>query len=586
MSNIRIELAEAAPLPRPFEQMEPEDVRDMAGAAGLFERFPKIVFLSGYTGAQVNPVLGDFVFNCQALYELTPRAVTLYRPAIFRGSLLAALGSHRARVRPPAARRDRHVRQVGPVGALERRLARLRLPRAQRLHRGRRPVTPVLRPLLDRLAGRAGSSMGLPAEWRVSWSSWESSSVGVRDGQRASVHAPLALGRGFGFDYLFVWEDGRISTGAAERIAIADPDRFLDLARQAAYEDPDGANIAGPARFEEVPLVSEETASDARTGGGVHFAALLETGEAPVTARGFKTWSGSVSASATQRGVLTSRGLDVHSASTHASYSFWYEGLTGDSHGSRSPVPGAEAAARLDRACDLVQRLGSPEPGFEGGTMPVLLHPKVVESFLSTYLLSNLHGDRIHHGQSAFRMEQFGSQECVFAPSLSLRLEPSVPMDTGSYRFTTEGVPARTLGYVESGRLIEPILDLKYARRLGRAPVPGPLSSDSLRLTGGSAIGRRRSARRRRPRSPGPLGARSAHAGHDARRLLGLRAANARDPRRPARRRGEGGPHGELLRGAARSASGARRVRGLPDARPPLHRLRRRRLQRLVSLAS
>jgi TldD protein len=93
MSNIRIELETSRPLPRPFEEMTPEDVVALVGDAGFFERFPKIVFLSGYTGGQVNPVLGDFVFNCQALYELTPRGATLYRPAIFRGSLLAALAS-------------------------------------------------------------------------------------------------------------------------------------------------------------------------------------------------------------------------------------------------------------------------------------------------------------------------------------------------------------------------------------------------------------------------------------------------------------------------------------------------------------
>lgn len=93
MSNIRIEMTESDPLPRPFEEMTPEDVRDMAGRAGLLDRYPRIVFLSGYTGGQVNPVQGDFVFNCQALYELTAHAVTLYRPAIFRGSLLAALAS-------------------------------------------------------------------------------------------------------------------------------------------------------------------------------------------------------------------------------------------------------------------------------------------------------------------------------------------------------------------------------------------------------------------------------------------------------------------------------------------------------------
>jgi PmbA protein len=355
-------------------------------------------------------------------------------------------------------------------------------------------MTKILEPLLERMArrgatGDSGSrgdagAVSLPVDWRLSWTSYESSSVGVRDGQRASVHAPLALGSGFGFDYLFAWEDGRITTGAAERIALADPDRFLALARQAAYEDPDGANFAGPDRFEELPLVSEETAEDARSGGGASFAALLDTGEAPMAARGFRTWSGSVSASVSRRGVLTSRGLDVQSASTHAGYSFWYEGLTGDAHGSRSPVAPSEAAERLERACDLVQRLGSPQRAFEGGTMSVLLHPKVAESFLFSYLLANIHGDRIHHGQSAFRIGQFGSEERTFAPGLSLRLEPSVPMDTGSYRFTTEGVPARALAYVEDGRLVEPILDLKYARRMGRSPVPGPLSSDSLRLTG------------------------------------------------------------------------------------------------------
>lgn len=343
----------------------------------------------------------------------------------------------------------------------------------------------LLEPLLESLAHRGRGEPARPVDWRLSWTTYETSQVGVRDGERASVHAPLALGSGFGLDYLLAWEDGRITTGAAERIALVDPDRFLELARQAAFDDPDGANFAGPARFEDVPLVSEETASDARSGGGASFGALLERGEAPILARGFKTWSGSVSASATQRGVVTSRGLDVSGGSTHAGYSFWYEGLTGDAHGSRSPVPPEEAAARLDRACDLVERLGSPEPSFEAGSMPVLLHPKVVESFLSTYLLTNIHGDRIHHGQSAFRIAQFGSDERVFAPTLGLRLEPTVPMDTGSFRFTTEGVPARALAYVETGRLIEPILDLKYARRLSRQPVPGPLSSDSMRLTGG-----------------------------------------------------------------------------------------------------
>src|SRR5207249_2101545 len=47
----------------------------------------------------------------------------------------------------------------------------------------------------------------------------------------------------------------------------------------------------------------------------------------------------------------------------------------------------------------------------------------------------------------------------------------------------------RAIEYVADGRLVNPILDLKYARRLGREPVPGPVSSESLRLTGPAPVG-------------------------------------------------------------------------------------------------
>jgi TldD protein len=93
MSNIRIELADPAPLPLPFDEMSAEDVRDLLGEAGILTRHPRVLYLSGYTGGQVNPVQGDFIFNCQALYELTAREATVHRPSAFRGSLLAALSS-------------------------------------------------------------------------------------------------------------------------------------------------------------------------------------------------------------------------------------------------------------------------------------------------------------------------------------------------------------------------------------------------------------------------------------------------------------------------------------------------------------
>jgi TldD protein len=95
MSNIRIEVDDPLPAPGRFEDYSPERVRDLLAAAGVLRRHPRVVFLSGYTGGQVNPATGDFVFNCKAIYVLGPKGIALHRPAIFSGSMFGALHSIR-----------------------------------------------------------------------------------------------------------------------------------------------------------------------------------------------------------------------------------------------------------------------------------------------------------------------------------------------------------------------------------------------------------------------------------------------------------------------------------------------------------
>jgi TldD protein len=54
-----------------------------------------VVFLSGYSGGQVNPASGDFVFNCKAIYRLGRKGISLHKPAIFSGSMFGALNGVR-----------------------------------------------------------------------------------------------------------------------------------------------------------------------------------------------------------------------------------------------------------------------------------------------------------------------------------------------------------------------------------------------------------------------------------------------------------------------------------------------------------
>jgi TldD protein len=91
MSNIRIEVDHPLGASGAFESYGPHEVRDLLAGAGVLARHPKVVFLSGYAGGQVNPATGDFVFNCKAIYVLSRDGVALHKPAIFSGSMFGAL---------------------------------------------------------------------------------------------------------------------------------------------------------------------------------------------------------------------------------------------------------------------------------------------------------------------------------------------------------------------------------------------------------------------------------------------------------------------------------------------------------------
>jgi TldD protein len=95
MTNIRIEVDHPMPAAGTFEDYGPEGVRDLLASNGVLRRHPRVVFLSGYSGGQVNPATGDFVFNCKAIYVLTKDGVALHKPAIFSGSMFGALRSIR-----------------------------------------------------------------------------------------------------------------------------------------------------------------------------------------------------------------------------------------------------------------------------------------------------------------------------------------------------------------------------------------------------------------------------------------------------------------------------------------------------------
>jgi TldD protein len=102
MTNIRIEVDDPLPAPGSFDDYGPERVRELLSRAGVLRRHQRVIYLSGYRGGQVNTATGDFVFNCRVIHRLDERGTSMFKPAIFSGSMFGALRAVREAFGPLA----------------------------------------------------------------------------------------------------------------------------------------------------------------------------------------------------------------------------------------------------------------------------------------------------------------------------------------------------------------------------------------------------------------------------------------------------------------------------------------------------
>ena len=341
----------------------------------------------------------------------------------------------------------------------------------------------VLDRILEALPTASVNGLGVTA-WSLYVNEARRASLGVKDREAGNTHAPFNLAESCGARYLFVWDDGRISRGYLERRQLEDePAQTLSYAQAAAYDDPDAAQVLGPAEFPELEL--HDSAAAAAAGGDTgSLARRLAVVRERLRPPAFNTWSGSFSASEATTRLVTSAGLEISGSGTAIGWHVTVNGEVGDGYSARRNEDDAEFEARLGRLLELARRLQQPADPLPGGILPVILHPNVVQEYVLGTLLHHLEGSTIAHGEGLFRREQFGSDEPVLREDLVLRLDPLQPYKRGSYLFSTEGLPAGRCSYIDRGRLIQPMLDLKYARRLGLEPTPLPYSMDVLHFEG------------------------------------------------------------------------------------------------------
>lgn len=315
--------------------------------------------------------------------------------------------------------------------------------------------------------------------WQVHGTESRRLSLGIKDREAGNAHAPLSLAEGSSARYMLVWSDGLVCRGSIER--QQDPAEAFTLARATAYRDDDAAHVLGAADFPEVNIWDEDTATIAG-GHTALFATRLGKVRAAIDTAKARTWSGSFSAGASESRMVTSAGLDVESRGTSFGWFVTVNGEGGDGFSARRAEDEDSFDARLSSLLETAAAIEIDAAPLEPGMHRVLLHPRVVESYVLGTLMQNLDGSAVAHGESAFDRSAFRVKRSGLRKDISLSIDPLQPYRGGSYRFTGFGLPAAPHTYIDNGRLVSPILDIKYANRLDLQPTPVPFGHDTVQF--------------------------------------------------------------------------------------------------------
>lgn len=316
------------------------------------------------------------------------------------------------------------------------------------------------------------------AQWRVNLSHSGTVRVGIDANHLGGPYsAPRAVDQAAGEVYI-VWNDGRRSIARVDPGNLAN-NQLLDDWRASSYEDPDKVDVLTPVTLPEVSLYSPAIQAEVENPSGRLFKPLARYSELQGKARFV---SGSAGASAVRTLMRSSGGHDFATDETSYFTMLSLDSRYSDEWAGRRFVEPAELDQLVASTTERHTQLGREARGWLApGTMDVVLEPGVVEGLFGHYMLSNLSGSNVASGQSAFAPGDFGSRR-VARSDVSLYIDPLRHMHPGSYRSTREGVAAARLALVKEGVLASPMLDVKYANRLGLKPTPLAAGTASLVL--------------------------------------------------------------------------------------------------------
>lgn len=308
--------------------------------------------------------------------------------------------------------------------------------------------------------------------WQLHIEDRERLAVGARDRSVGGVYAPPVVRRELSGEVWIHWRDGRVSSAKVGSPFLREPAAGLRKLRARAFAERFPADLPEDA---ELPPVRIHDPGLARVAAGDPGAALdLLHDLAPRLGNVTTSYQAEVGVSSTARRLANSKGLARGAEGTLATFNVEADGLCSVGISRRDLGALADARPRVDHLDAWLPSFRAPVPDARSGPRTIVLLPGTAQAFVGHFLLSNLEGEAIANGQSAWRQDDFSARRQVFAEDLSLEFDPLEDWQAWSYRVDRRGLPAERRAFVREGRLVSPVVSLKAAKQLSCLPSPAP----------------------------------------------------------------------------------------------------------------
>lgn len=302
--------------------------------------------------------------------------------------------------------------------------------------------------------------------------------AGMKNSQIGGVYGCPKAEEGTRGKLYIIWQDNRRSVASLDSTTIENFQRLIEIWRRSSFLDEAAPSIYKGDTYPNVKLFDREV-HDLVYEDQTKLFDLLKQYKNVLTEQGIKNVDASVSASSFHQSIKNSEGLNIENLSTSFSTYVYGDEFYGKSYIKRRLINEIELQNLIEGTISTVHKLKNQKP-IQGGTMEVLLLPEVAERFIGHYLINNLNGSQVFNRRSPFTSGDFNHHTTMIREDMNLGVNTVTDYCHGAYISSFEGVPGGKQQLIQKGRLLSPILDLKYAGLMELQPTPIPAGKGSI----------------------------------------------------------------------------------------------------------